>query len=146
MAGSAVIYTTQADFETGIWTPTGSVDLTTEPGIAAIAAGYTKTEGKFRGQHPNWSADGWGDWRFIGWKPGASRVYGRIRVATTEGGLDAASWTPYMGGWLYVLDVDGLPLASGLGIANFDIGVALLNLGLMDVGPWFEQHIIMMTD
>lgn len=138
----AVIYTSMADWQGWTWDPEGSVDLESEPGTVLLAAGQRQARGRVRGQHPDYAEGGWSYWFLHGCQPVGKRIYGRIRVAATEEGLDSAEWSPYMGGWQYLVDPEsGEPDSTGRGLAAYDIGTEILNLGLADEGPWYELEV-----
>jgi hypothetical protein len=141
---SLILTTTAADFVTATYTPAEAVDLTTVPGEIHLADGYNSLQANWAREMPDWVAGGWSTWQVYGLRPGESNIVGRIRVATTEEGLAEATWSPFINGWMYaLLGADGMPDAAGAGMIEFNIWMAVLNLGMDDVGPWIEQELRM---
>jgi len=119
----------KTDWDT--WTLDG-LNTTDNPGYLSINSGVssgTATSPKL--QCANWTR--WSKLRLVGTVPGASNIAVQFRVATTEGGLDAAAWSPK----LDTFDDDG--------VCGIDLYEFVSAHPEYDVGPWIQLRITMLA-
>ena len=118
-------WTTQAELATWSWV---NEDTTSVPGSVQVEAGqYLAT-----GTSPDYQADPWAEWRAVripGNRPTATGWQFRFKVAATQGGLGAATYSDWLDG---IDDND---------VLVFDMATWIANNAAWDVGPWIVMQV-----
>ena len=138
--------TTTADFQAVTWADADDEDYSVD-GQVSVAAAASQILGTYATSYSGYSADCMKKLIVRGYAPGAAVVAGRIRLATTQAGLSAATWSPWGGSWTPGLAYDpetGLisPRADGYGEMLYEVWKAVANGDLVDAGPWYEVQLL----
>ena len=122
-------WSSQAELQTWSWT---NADLATVEGSVLVAAGQVQAVGVSPAYEcANWTR--WSQYIVNGTRPAGANYYLRFKVAETEAGLVAASWSEY---------IDGVDANGTIG---FDLRTFTLNNPTFNVGPWVQLELTLET-